>query len=340
VRSLATVLTVSGLALAICLSFGGCKNDGQAAGDGAAKSQAALRIAVIPKGTIHEYWKSVHAGALKAEAECQDVQIIWKGPIKEDDREQQINVIESFVAAGVDGIVLAPLDELALVKPVQEAMKSGIPVVIMDSGLKAEAGRDYVGYVATDNYAGGKLAAAHMIELLGGKGDVLVLRYQHGSASTSQREDGFLEGLKAAPDIRVVSSDRYGGPTSDTAYTEAENLLTRFDRLDGIFCACEPMTFGVLKALVRAGRAGEVKLIGFDPSAKLIEAMQQGHVHAIVLQDPLNIGYLAVKKLVAHVRGERIEERIDTGCTLATPENMNDPRIRELLSPPLEKYLP
>lgn len=304
-----------------------------------ASQPRALRIAVIPKGTIHEYWKSIHAGATKAELESKNIQIIWKGPVKEDDREQQINVVESFVAGGADGIVLAPLDDVALIKPVKDARQSGIPVVIMDSGLQARAGEDYVSYVATDNYAGGKLAAEQMIKLLGARGKVLVLRYQHGSASTTQREHGFLEGLKAAPEITVVSSDRYGGPTSDTAYTEAENLLNRFAELDGIFCSCEPMTFGTLRALQNAGRAGKVKLLGFDPSAKLIEAMQKGQVHGIVLQDPLNMGYLAVKTLAAHLGGEKVQTRIDTGCTIATPDNMNEPRIRELLSPPIEKYL-
>lgn len=319
--------------------YGGCRQEGETTGDGTAKPKAALRIAVIPKGTIHEYWKSIHAGAVKASLESDHVQIIWKGPLKEDDREQQINVVESFVAGGVDGMVLAPLDDVALVKPVREAMNSGIPVLIMDSGLRAEAGKDYVSYVATDNLAGGRLAAGRMIDLLGGKGDVLVLRYQHGSASTTQREDGFLDGLREAPEIRVVSSDRYGGPTSDTAYTEAENLLARFDALDGIFCACEPMAFGVLRALVASGRAGSVKLVTFDPSSKLIEAMREGQVHGIVLQDPLEMGYLSVKHLVAHLRGEQVPARIDTGCTIATPENMDERRIRELLSPPIEKYL-
>lgn len=328
----------TGLVLASCCILTGCKSGDEA--DATVKPQTtSLRIAVIPKGTIHQYWKSIHAGAIKAELESPGVQIIWKGPLKEDDREQQINVVENFVTGGVNGMVLAPLDNVALVKPVRDAMSSGIPVLIMDSALRAKAGADYVSYVATDNHAGGRLAAERMIELLDGQGNVLVLRYQHGSASTTQREDGFLEGLQSAPDIRVVSSDRYGGPSSDTAYTEAENLLGRYEKLDGIFCSCEPMTFGVLRALEASGRAGQVKLIGFDPSPKLIDAMEEDYVHGIVLQDPLNMGYLAVKNLVAHIRGEPIPTRIDTGCAIATPENMNEPRIHELLSPPIEDYV-
>jgi ribose transport system substrate-binding protein len=209
----------------------------------------------------------------------------------------------------------------------------------MDSGLRAEPGRDFVSYVATDNYAGGGKAARRMIELLGGKGRVLVMRYLVGSASTTQREEGFLDGLKAAPGITIVSSDQHGGPTSDTAYSRAENLLNRYPDVEGIFSSCEPMVFGILRALQNAGRAGKVKLIGFDPSEKMIAAMRAGELHGIVLQDPLNMGYLAVRTMAAHLRGEAVPPRIDTGCEIATPENMDQPRIRELLSPPIRQYL-
>ncbi len=334
-RTVCILLVILGMALSTL----GCGKDATPPAASAPASQRALKIAVIPKGTIHEYWKSIHAGAEKANLESKGAQIIWKGPVKEDDREQQINVVEHFITGQVDGIVLAPLDEVALVKPVQDAMHAGIPVLIMDSGLKAEAGKDYVSYVATDNHAGGRLAAQRMIELLPAGGKVLVLRYQVGSASTTQREDGFLEALRDAPDIAVVSSDQYGGPTSDTAYTRSEGLLSRFPEVNGIFCSCEPMAFGMLWALQSAGRAGKVKLIGFDPSEKMIQAMTAGEVHGIVLQDPLNMGYLAVKTMTAHLRGEPVQSRIDTGCAIATPETMNEPRIRELLSPPIARYL-
>ncbi len=328
------ILAISAIVV-VALVIGGCKDISSTS----SKRQQTLRIAVIPKGTIHEYWKSIHAGAAKAEMEFKDVQIIWKGPINENDREQQINVVEDFVTAGVSGIVLTPLDDVALIKPVSDAKQAGIPVVIVDSGLKAEAGKDFVSYVATDNEAGGRKAAARMIEILNGKGKVLVLCYMQGSDSTTQREKGFLEGIKVAPGITVVSSNRYGGPTSDTAFTETENLLNRFSELDGIFCACEPLAFGVLRALQSAGRAGRVRLICFDPSEKLIAAMKEGQVHGIVLQDPLQMGYLAVKTMILHLRGEKVPSWIDTGCEIATPDNMNDERIKALLSPPIDEYL-
>src|SRR5690349_8694483 len=187
-------------------------------------------IAVIPKGTTHEFWKSINAGAVKAQRELNDqgtkVDIIWKGPLREDDRDQQIQVVEGFMARHVSAIVLAPLDSQALVKPVHNAIAAKVPVVIMDSDLKSDR---YVSFVATDNYKGGQLAGEHMGKLLGGKGNVILLRYAVGSASTEAREAGFLDALKSKfPDIKLISSDQYAGPTRETGYQASQNLLNRF----------------------------------------------------------------------------------------------------------------
>src|SRR4029078_11705414 len=166
-----------------------------------------LTIAVIPKGTTHEFWKSIHAGSIKAAneltAQGTDVEVIWKGPLREDDREQQIQVVEGFASQGVNGIVLAPLDNRALARRVEEAKRAGVPTVIIDSALESDA---IISFVATDNRKGGNLAAERLGQLLGGKGKVLMLRYQEGSASTQDREDGFLEGLKKFPGIELVSA--------------------------------------------------------------------------------------------------------------------------------------
>src|SRR3984893_14399544 len=189
-----------------------------------------LTIAVIPKGTTHEFWKSIHAGSNKAASELSEqgtqVDVIWKGPLREDDREQQVQVIEGFVSQGVNGIVLAPLDNHALVRPVEEAKKAGVPTVIIDSGLESNAMESYI---STDNRKGGELAADRLGTLLGGKGNVLVMRYAEGSASTTERENGFLDRLKSAyPGIKVVSSDQYSGATRETGKRTSEDLLNRF----------------------------------------------------------------------------------------------------------------
>ncbi|MDQ2647258.1 MAG: substrate-binding domain-containing protein, partial [Myxococcota bacterium] len=171
-------LLAFGLALGISL-LPGCGKKPQSDSEAGA-TPARLRIAVIPKGTTHEFWKSVHAGAAKAAREL-DVDLVWKGPLKEDDLKSQIELVQSFTAQRVSGIVLAPLNDKALVSSVDAAVAAQIPVVIFDSAL---AGGKIASFVATDNRAAGRLAGERLVKLLGGKGKVAVLRYQEGSAST------------------------------------------------------------------------------------------------------------------------------------------------------------
>ena len=210
------------------------------------------RVIVIPKGTTHEFWKSVHAGALKAADELGNVEVIWLGPQKEDDRVQQIQLVQNAVAAGVDGIVLAPLDSHALVEPVESAIAKGIPVVVFDSGLETTK---MVSFIATDNYHGGVLAAQRLGEVLEGHGKVILLRYAVGSESTEEREKGFTDTLaKEFPGVTLISDTEYAGPTSDSAQQKAQSLVTRFrGQVDGIFCPNESSSFGMLRALEGAG---------------------------------------------------------------------------------------
>ena len=298
-------------------------------------------IAVIPKGTTHEFWKSIHAGAVKARREL-DLEIIWKGPLKEDNREDQIALVETFIARGVSGIVLAPLDDTALRVPVANAVRNGIPVVIIDSGLQSA---DFVSFVATDNYQGGRMAGAHMAQRLNQSGKVIMLRYQEGSASTAKREQGFLDAIGEYAGIEIASSNQHGGATTESAYRASENLLAPFKdasgnlAVQGIFCPNESTTFGMLRALQDAGLAGSVIFIGFDSSEKLVEALQNDQIHALVLQNPFKMGYLGVKTLAAHLAHQPVEKRIDTGVALVTKDNMNDPDINSVLTPDLDKWL-
>jgi ribose transport system substrate-binding protein len=316
------------------------KSDNAAAGSGsAAAPDKKLRIAVVPKGTTHEFWKAVHAGAAKAAKEL-NVEIIWKGPLKEDDLKSQVDLVQSFTAQGVAGMVLAPLNDSALVAPVKASVKSGVPVVIFDSDLK---GTDHASFVATDNVAAGRLAGEKLGALLGGRGNVVVLRYQEGSASTHNREEGFLEAIRKFPDIKLVSDNQYGGATTETAFAASENLLVAQNagkgQLQGAFCPNESTTFGMLLALEKAGLAGKVRFIGFDSSTKLIEGVKAGKIDGLVLQNPFNMGYLAVKTLVAHLKKEKVESRIDTGASLIDKANMDQPEMKALLSPPLAEWL-
>ena len=300
------------------------------------------QIAVIPKGTTHEYWKSIYAGAIKAKRELAakgtTVTIIWKGPLREDDREQQVQVVENFIGRQVSAIVLAPLDNRALVAPVDEAVDAGIPVVIIDSSLQS---KKQASFIATDNIQGGRIAATRLGQLLGGKGKVIMLRYAVGSASTEDREAGFLEVMKHDfPKIELVSTEEHAGATRDTAKAAAENLLNRYGQdLNGVFASNESCGSGMLLALRDAGLAGgKVKFVAFDSGDVLNDGLAKGDVQGLVVQNPFNMGYLGVITAVSVLKGEKVQARIDTGVGLVTPENMKDQDKVDLLNPPIAKY--
>ncbi len=309
---------------------------GAAASDGSARIR---EIVVIPKGTTHDFWKSVHAGAVKAQRELHNVNVVFRGPEREDDREQQIALIQNFISRKVDAIVVAPLDDRSLAAPVREATQAGIPVVIIDSDLAAEPGKDFVSFVATDNYQGGVLGAERMAEVLGGKGKVLLLRYQEGSASTVQREKGFTDTLARHKEIELVDPRRYAGATRDTAQQASENLLTAYDGIDGIFCPNESSTFGMLLALRARGLAGKVRFVGFDSSVGLVEALRRDEIDGLVVQNPMGMGYLGVRSAIDHLDGKPVPLRQDTGVTILTPENVDLPENRDLIAPDLDRYL-
>lgn len=296
----------------------------------AAFAAETIELAVIPKGTTHPFWKTVEAGARKA-AEELGVKMNWRGPLKEDDRAQQIALVQQFVGSKVSGIVLAPLDASALVGPVRSANEGKIPVVIMDSALKGDAGKDFASFVATDNRKGGEVGGHELARLLGGKGKVVLLRYTEGSASTNDREEGFLSVMKQHPGIEVTVSNRYGGATISSSQDAAMNLIDKIREADGIFCPNDPTTTGMLLALRQNGLAGKKKFVGFDASNNLLAALKKGEVDALVAQNPYKMGYLSVKTIVAVIRGEKFEQRVDTGCELVTKDNLETPSVKSIL---------
>ncbi|MCH7946130.1 MAG: substrate-binding domain-containing protein, partial [Armatimonadetes bacterium] len=227
-----TILGLAGL-----LALAGC-------GNGDSEGEGSYRIAVIPKGTAHEFWKTVAAGARQA-GEDLGVKVIWKGPLKEDERSEQIKVVNDFIVQEVDGICLAPLDSKGLRKPVADAVKADIPVVIFDSGIEDS---EIVSFVATDNYQAGVLAARRMGALLDGSGEVALMRMVPGSHSTNQREEGFKYTVaKEFPGIEIVAED-YCMADYAKSLEIAENFLTAHPELDGIFGSTEPAIVGPAQA--------------------------------------------------------------------------------------------
>jgi len=324
-----TLFTLMLCTLAGCEPAPPTNSNAPVQGTSAAKTDGGKkpRIAVIPKGTTHVFWKSVEKGARRA-GEKHGVEVIWKGPIVENDRDEQIKIVQQF--EGVDGVALAPLDYKALVGSVKEKKTAGVPVVIFDSALDGEAGIDFVSFVATDNEMGGKLGGEQLVKLLGDKKKVVLLRYQPGSASTDSRENGFLGAAKKA-DLEVLVDNQYAGATIDDAKTKALEMIDTLKKADGIFTPNESSTMGMLLALEQEGLAGKVKFVGFDASPLLVKALRDGKIDALVVQNPDLMGYKAVEVLVDKINGKTVEEQVDTGVVVVTRDNMDDPEIKPLL---------
>jgi len=291
--------------------------------------------AVIPKGQAHIFWQTVHAGAAAA-AEEAGVDIDWNGPATEADFARQIALTDDFINRQVDGILIAPTDRDALVPAIHRARKAGIPVTVFDSGANTD---DYVSFVATDNYGGGALGARRLSEILQGHGNVAMIAVMPGGASTLAREQGFKETLaKEFPGVKLVAW-QYGMSDRARSLGVTEDILTAHPDIDGIFASNESSTIGAAQAVKERGLAGKVKIVGFDSSPSLTDDLRAGAIDSLVLQDPFQIGYQGLKTLVDFRAGRTPSKQIALPPTLVNRDNLNDPKIRQLLNPNVQRYL-
>ncbi len=294
-----------------------------------------LVIGVVPKGQAHIFWQTVHAGAEAAAREL-GVEIRWNGPAMETEFSRQVQIMESMINGRVDAIVLAPTDRVALVSVVERASREKIPVTIFDSAIDTQ---DYVSFVATNNYGGGQMGARRIGEILGGKGDVAMLMNMPGSASTLEREKGFEDTLaKDFPGMRIVVR-QFGMSDRAKSLAVAEDILTAHPGLNAIFASNEPGSVGAAQALKSRQMAGKIKLVAFDSSPTLVDDLKAGVVNSLIVQDPFQIGYTAVKTVVAKLRGETPAKKIDLPARLLTAADLDKPDVNQLLNPDLKKYL-
>lgn len=314
------------------------------------------KIAVIPKGLTHEFWQSIERGARRAGADLTEqgipVEILWDGPRKESDGQEQIALVRQMAGSrGIHGLALAPQHSKTMVPVVKETVDKNIPVVIIDSGLDD---KDLmIKYVATNNYNGGKMAAKHLLAVLAKKGKtapkLVLFRYAPGSESTEQREKGFEDEVKRVievqkkanqPTIEIISDNEYAGPTVDSAQAAAGPLLGKIkDTADGIFAVNESATAGMLNAMRSQKLNQKIALMGFDQSEPLLQAVREGDVEGLIVQDPYRMGYLAVWVLVRHLEGEDVSvggKDLSTGEYLLTRDNLDEVSTRERFDPELQ----
>jgi ribose transport system substrate-binding protein len=286
-------------------------------------------IGVVPKGTNHIFWQTVRAGALAAADEF-DFEILWNAPQLEVDSSRQIAIVENLINRNVAGLVLAPVDEDALVSVVERAADRGIPVSIFDSAINTDR---IISFVATDNYSSGVMAAERMAEILGGEGKVGVIGFMPGSASTMKRESGFVDTVKQRfPGIEIVGV-RFTMADRAKALAEAENLMTAHPDLAGLFADNESSTDGTVRAVKQRGMVGKVKVVGYDASEELVQELEEGTLDSLVVQNPFKMGYESTRAIGLFLRGEQPVGEVDSGAHLILREDLDKPEVQELLFP-------
>jgi ribose transport system substrate-binding protein len=320
--------------LLLALTALGCSKpaasvDAQPAGGAVAPAAGKRTIVMIPKATQSAFWNTVRRGGEKAAQEF-DIELLWKGPSRENDRAGQKQVVQQFTNAGVAGMLLAPTDSRALAAEVRSATAKGLPVLIFDSAVEGEAGKDYISFVATDNTAAGRLGGKHLMDLVGNGGKAILFRHMEGHERTTKREDGALEEMKTGG-AEILSHDRYTGDSAAAAQETALNMIDVIREADGIFASNQTASEGLLLALRKRNLAGKIKFIAFDASPLLVEALRNGEIDAIVVQDPVNMGYQSVKLMLDHLDGKPVDPLVVTDVKLATKANMDDPAIKPLL---------
>ncbi|MBM3725865.1 MAG: substrate-binding domain-containing protein [Acidobacteria bacterium] len=286
-------------------------------------------IGVIPKATSHLFFVAVHAGVDAAAREF-NVEALWNGPNDETDHARQIQVLESMITRRVDAIAISATDERALASTVERAIRSGIPVAIFDSGVNVQ---DYITFVATGNHEAGVRAARHLAELTGGRGDLAMVMHKPGGTSTMLREQGFEETLtREFPNLRIAGR-QYGMADMAKARAAAENILTANPRLAGIFASSEASSLGAIHAIKARGLAGKVKLVTFDTSDPHVEALRDGTIDVMLVQDSFSIGYQAVRALAEHLKGAAPPKRTDLPAKSITRADLEKPEIQSILFP-------
>jgi ribose transport system substrate-binding protein len=287
------------------------------------------RIGVVPKAVSHLFFVAVHAGVKRAGEEA-GVEILWNGPNDETDHTRQIQIVESMIAQRVDALAISATDERALSATVERAIHSGIPVSIFDSGVNVE---NYVTFVATDNYGAGCTAARELARLCGGKGEIGIVMHKPGGTSTMLREQGFEETVgRELPGMKIAAR-QYGMADRAKARGAAENILTAHPDIAGLFASSEASSLGAMQAISTRGLSGKVRLITFDTSESHVEALQNGTIDIMLVQDSYRIGYEAVKSLTEKLQGRTPQHRLDLPARVITKADLGKPEVQALVRP-------
>jgi len=324
------------LILVLCLTLtlvAGCGGNNQQDATGEPDNNGGTEgeqynFAVVVHSTQSTYWQTLNAGAVKAGEEENAKIFFTAAPGGGADVNGQIDIMENLINQKVDGILLAASDTESLVPVTEKAVNAGIPVVIVDCGLSTDV---YSSFIATDNYNAAAIAAEELAQKIDGEGKVAVINYAPGMLTGSQREQGFRDAIGKYSDITLLETQYYDNDVQK-ALEITQNLLTSTPDLKAIYATNEFGIVGACRALMEKNKK-DVPVYGFDFSDDVLPLLEQGYCQGTIVQKPYDMGYLGVKSLIDVINGKEVEKQVDSGCLLATPENLNEEETQKVLYP-------
>lgn len=337
-RQIVAVLLAASFALVAAAACAQVRESGgggaQGGGEGKGEN-APVQLAVVPKAIGFDFWEQVRLGAECAAQKAEgEVDVQWDGVTAETDVNGQVNLLQNFIQQGVDGLVYAATDAKVLYQVTKSAKDQGVTVVNIDSGTNPQP--EDVPVFATDNVAAARKVPDLLAKELGEEGGkIAFIPFQQGTLTNEQREEGFKEGLKQHPELKLVA-EQSSQSDYNTALRVTEDILTANPDLDGIFAANEPGVLGAAEAVRKAGKAGEVVIVGWDASSEEVQGVRDGVISALVVQNPFRMGYDGVNAAVKMVRQGVEVKGQDTGATIVTKDNVEDPQVQAVLNPSCE----
>lgn len=303
---------------------------------GSAQAQDDISIVLVPGLTTDAFYITMNKGA-QAAADALGIKVDFQGA-EDFNPTLQIPALDAVIARQPSAIVIAPTDTTQLIEPLRRATEQGIAVVTVDTFIDDGMYQDGSGdgdfpmsYVASDNVAGGRMAAAAMGEALGGEGVVYVSNVRPGISTTDQREEGFkLEMQERFPNITVLDT-QYNENDASTAASQLQAVLAREPGLNGVFGANLFSALGAANGVESADKLGDVTVIAFDAPQSIVDQLKTGLVDMAIAQHPAEIGYYGIMTAYAHLTGQSVPPMIGTGFTVITADNVDEPEVARFI---------
>ncbi len=286
-------------------------------------------VAVIAKAVNSDFWHNVKNGVYSAATEY-NVTVTFEGPQNEEDYETQNALIEAAVKNGAGAIVLSAIDFNQSVDTVNTAVRAGVKVITIDSGLNSDSVSLFIG---TDNIAAGKAAGKAAIDGFAPEANIFIglVNYNADTDNGNQREEGFRQYISSFNNAQVLASVT-AESNEESATAAAKRLLAQEPRINVIVGFNEWMTLGVGNAVKQLGLSGRVRAVGFDSNITSVSMLETGEMDALIVQNPFAMGYLGVEKAAALISGEPIDgNTLYTSVTTVTKENLFDADIQKIL---------